>query len=398
MKKRLFAFVLTAVMLLGTAVTPTFAVTEGLENFKKVNTYAEQFADVASGAWYHDVVAAAYEYGLMKGSADDAFNPDGNVTIAEALALAARLHSIYYGNGGEFQQGAVWYQVYVDYAIENDIIWDDQFSDYTAKADRNDFAEILASALPASALPVINHVTLLPDVKRTNPYAPAIFLLYNAGILSGSDERGTFNPGSNIKRCEVAAIIVRMADTTERKTLTIGQEMTATEFLTDLVKTEGVKKQYDSGEEYYSLQGRSYTGLVYSNGGDPYESELMLYLETEGYFAISMWDGLPDGNSWKVEYYNELRLQNSPNGPYVGSGGYALEGERSRGTLSIDPATFNENTTVQFSDFDGDASERAAMEEDFVNTMCNFALPLMEQYYLIPYGYSLADLGFTSMD
>jgi hypothetical protein len=52
----------------------------------------------------------------MQGSSAAVFNPSGNITIAEALTIAARVCNIYNGGTGEFTQSGIWYQAYVDYA------------------------------------------------------------------------------------------------------------------------------------------------------------------------------------------------------------------------------------------------------------------------------------------
>ena len=44
----------------------------------------------------------------------------------------------------------------------------------------------------------------------------AVYLFYRAGILSGVDAKGTFNANDNIKRSEVAAILIRMMDPSVR--------------------------------------------------------------------------------------------------------------------------------------------------------------------------------------
>ena len=51
------------------------------------------FTDVPADAWFAPNVQAAYELDLMTGSSATTFNPNGNLTIAEALVLACRLHS-----------------------------------------------------------------------------------------------------------------------------------------------------------------------------------------------------------------------------------------------------------------------------------------------------------------
>ena len=43
-----------------------------------------------------------------------------------------------------------------------------------------------------------------------------VYTLYRAGIIAGSDEYGTFNPDSRIRRSEVAAILVRILDASKR--------------------------------------------------------------------------------------------------------------------------------------------------------------------------------------
>ena len=42
------------------------------------------------------------------------------------------------------------------------------------------------------------------------PGAAAVYKLYRAGILQGNDTAHTCNPGANIRRSEVAAILTRM--------------------------------------------------------------------------------------------------------------------------------------------------------------------------------------------
>ena len=83
--KRMISAILVLVCLL--ALAPAASAAGSLSNFKRINTYENNFTDVPAASWYAESVSAAYEFGLMKGSAADKFNPDGSVTIAEALAM-----------------------------------------------------------------------------------------------------------------------------------------------------------------------------------------------------------------------------------------------------------------------------------------------------------------------
>lgn len=187
----------------------------GLDAFHKVNTYySGTFYDVSSSDWFDENVERAYELGLMKGMSDNAFDPNSSVTVAQAITLAARLHSIYYTGEEHFvQSGQNWYDVYVTYARDNGILQGAYNYDYPIS--RGDFAHILAKAFPSEALPVIDSDIYFDDVKSSTPYKSDIYLLAQAGIIRGAfNAFGTldFSPSNGITRAEVAAIVTRMAD------------------------------------------------------------------------------------------------------------------------------------------------------------------------------------------
>ena len=193
--KRLLAAGL-AVAMLGSV--PAFAAgTDGLEHFQPVAAYSDGlFTDLDAGGWYMENVKTAYELGLMKGIGSGSFSPDGTISLGETIALAARVHSIYETGEADFVQGSPWYQVYVDYAAENGIFTGSASTDYGAPATRSQFAAILAAALPEEALEPINTVDdgMIPDVPVGAANYDAIYLLYRAGVLTGSDGKGTYNP------------------------------------------------------------------------------------------------------------------------------------------------------------------------------------------------------------
>ena len=224
--KRIMLMLLTIVMLLN-IVAVASAANAGLDNFKQVNSYNQgMFTDVKSADWFSGSVATAYELGLVNGATATTFKPTSNLTVAETIVLACRLHNIYNGGTGKIEQNSqlnnaqntAWYQIYVDYALANKVIpW--TYNDYNAKITRKNFANIIANALPKEALTQINNIAngAIHDV----PDDEKIYLLYRAGILTGNDKYGTFNPNSTIQRSEVAAIVVRMADASYRKTFVI---------------------------------------------------------------------------------------------------------------------------------------------------------------------------------
>ena len=155
----------------------------------------------------------------MSGTSATEFSPASQVTAAQAITMAARLHKIYTTGNGDFAASSPWYKSYTDYAQSQKIISSAPSSPNMALT-RQEFAAILANALPDNALPQVNQIAdgVLPDVYRSDT---AIYKLYRAGILTGNDSKGTFLPNSSISRAEAAAILVRMADPNSRMLLTL---------------------------------------------------------------------------------------------------------------------------------------------------------------------------------
>lgn len=212
MKKRLLALLLAGVLLVGSAGAA----------FSATKTYTPgQFTDVAANAWYNTSVKKVYELGLMSGSSATTFNPNGMFTVAEALTVAGRMHSLAHGGNGVMPAAGAWYQGSVNYCLQNKLITADQFDSYTRSATRSEMAGVIRAALPDDQWKAINSVSALPDVNMGNEYAQAIFDLYNAGVFTGSDDYGMFQPYAYITRAEVAAIVARCADPSQRKTLSL---------------------------------------------------------------------------------------------------------------------------------------------------------------------------------
>ena len=179
------------------------------------------FLDVPSDSWYYSSVKAAWENGLIDGVTANEFNPNATLTVAQAIKLAAALHQL--DRTGEVSLkngGANWYDSFVNYAVTNDIIEQD-YANYTkaqmnAPVTRGEFVHIFHGA--EEAYKAINTVAdnAIPDVKATDKFAPEIYKFYRAGILTGSDAKGTFHSASTIKRSEAAAILLRMFDAAAR--------------------------------------------------------------------------------------------------------------------------------------------------------------------------------------
>ena len=183
------------------------------------------FVDVPVSAWYADAVRDAWANGLIDGVDATHFEPDGSLTVAQAIKLAAALHQRIENGTVTLKNGSPWYRSYLEYAVEHDVI-EESYLGYSAAAlnapvQRAEFAHILyGAAKPYAAINEIG-ANALPDVKTGDRYADEIYTLYRAGVLTGSDRNGTFYPTSLIRRSEAAAILIRAFDEEARRTLTL---------------------------------------------------------------------------------------------------------------------------------------------------------------------------------
>lgn len=180
--------------------------------FRKNLTYAGHFRDVPGGAWYANAVRRAYETGMVNGESAELFAPNGKVTAAEAVTLAARYLSLYYADGHCFTGSGAWYRPYYDYLA----VWgiDAGQDNPDAPIKRSEFARLLARVLPDGAAGGSKAVSF-PDVPASASYAASVDKLAQNGIVAGSDD-GLFHPDSNLTRAEMAQIVARMVDRSMR--------------------------------------------------------------------------------------------------------------------------------------------------------------------------------------
>ena len=189
------------------------------------------FSDVKATDWFAEAVSEAVALGLINGKGTDAsgknrFDPNGNITLAEAVKLAACMNQLSAEGAVTLTNGSPWYESYADYGKKHFLTasgkgfsYDSVMAAPNQIINRAQFAWLFAHAVPASALPEVNAIpdNAIPDVKSgTEPYYDEIYTLYRAGIINGSDKNGSFLPASNIKRSEVAAIVVRMMEPERR--------------------------------------------------------------------------------------------------------------------------------------------------------------------------------------
>ncbi len=179
-----------------------------------------EYPDVAADAWYgaagENTVSDVTRLGFFVGRDDGCFAPEAPLTLAEAVKLAAVVHSTYAGDGDPFDQtaGEHWYDTYQEYAVQAGILYDWEFGELTQPATRLQMAYLFRRAIPQREL------VKTPGDQQRSPadidgelerYQRSVRDLYWYGVLQGADEAGNFYPDRTVTRAEAAAILVRLA-------------------------------------------------------------------------------------------------------------------------------------------------------------------------------------------
>lgn len=180
------------------------------------------FLDADESAWYgsqqQGVIKSVVQLGIMNGYTDGTFHPIGNITLSEAIKMAAVVHATCNNQTISFSasDGGKWYDAYLNYCVKNRIVSSDEYSSLDAYATRAQIAHFFAKA--TSDFAVVNDVDYdyIPDVSERSEYADEILSLYRAGILTGDERTRAFRPSDTITRAEAAAIISRVALPTMR--------------------------------------------------------------------------------------------------------------------------------------------------------------------------------------
>ncbi|MCM1150263.1 MAG: S-layer homology domain-containing protein [Butyricicoccus sp.] len=237
MKKKLLTVLLTACLLLAGLAGlggDAGALNYGMDAFAPIRAYDGHFTDVKQGDWFYGSVASLYELGLTEGQSATGFGAGSSVSLAEAVSFAARIHSTYYFGSPSFGPalfdgaGGDWYGPCVAYLQSSGVIDGSFDGSWRRAATRAETAYILSRVLPGYELGELNYDAVdagygsgryITDVRSSTPYAEEILTLYIAGVVTGSDDSGSFLPYSEITRAELAAMLTRVVYPEKRVSL-----------------------------------------------------------------------------------------------------------------------------------------------------------------------------------
>ncbi|MBR5228365.1 MAG: S-layer homology domain-containing protein [Firmicutes bacterium] len=203
------------------------------------------FSDVKESDWYYPYVMELYERGGVNGMGDGTFNPNGTVTAAEFMAIAARLVTPQYINMSSASEG--WAFPYYDALVKAKIVSPYQYkrsmntyidmSNYleypglNRKMIRNMMAEMLYDMADYRN----EDMSILPNIENNIPDSgkcgKEALWAYSAGILTGKTG-GYFEPSGYMTRAEMCTVFCRLMNYVAREEVVVKD-------ITELIKTKG---------------------------------------------------------------------------------------------------------------------------------------------------------------
>ena len=187
------------------------------------------FADVDADAWYHDGVHYCLAEGLMVGTSDTAFAPQGTTSRAMVVTILWRLEGgpvvNYAMRFGDVPQDQ-WYSEAVRWAASQGIVagYDNGSFGPHDPITREQLAAILYRYAQCGGADVSmgedTNILSYLDALEVSEYAiPTMQWACGAGIIQGTGDGSTLSPGAGASRAETATMLQRF--------LTAGEDRTA---------------------------------------------------------------------------------------------------------------------------------------------------------------------------
>ena len=186
-----------------------------------VGAFADSsFSDVKEGSWYFDNVTRMASLNMLNGYPDGSFRPAGTITNGEFLTVLMKALS----GSTEFEKtGEHWASGVLSAAVNKKVCSSDELTEedldtlitraeaakYTFNAVKNLLHEKDVDTNGISSM-----IVDMDSVKESG-CSDQLIDVYARGIVTG-DDKGRFNPASNISRCEAATLVLRAYDASIR--------------------------------------------------------------------------------------------------------------------------------------------------------------------------------------
>lgn len=239
------------------------------DTIANMSTYT--FPDLVSNHWAYAGIKLCYDRGILVGYPDGSFAADENITWAQAITVAARIHSIYYNEqlSDIMSESDLWFKPYYDYCSLHGLI--PSGAPQYAKLDktdinRYDLAYIFSRTIASKDLAPVSDLNIPDLASIPSKYVSSVKQMYAAGIMNGMD-RNAFDGSSYATRAQIAEVIARLLVPSER----VGHDIRANSDMAAFeANLENDSVAVQVGKRYFCIY-KTYTGpqteqfALYSN-------------------------------------------------------------------------------------------------------------------------------------
>ena len=174
-----------------------------------------KFSDVPSSHWASTSITEMADKGIMSGIGNNLFAPSQQLSNAEFITMLVR--QFYSDKMGA--EGSTWYAPFMAGAKSANILTGTNVGSNeglaTSTINRYDMAQLMYNVLKAEGI----NTTPLSDTSKVadwasvpSTYRDAVSVCYNMGMLSGVDNKGTFNGTGVMDRAQAAVVMSRLLE------------------------------------------------------------------------------------------------------------------------------------------------------------------------------------------
>lgn len=228
-----------------------------------------KFTDVPDSHWASSSITEMADKGIMSGIGNNLFAPSNTLTGAEFVTMIVR--HFYEDKLGT--EGEKWYSEFMDAAKSANILTG---TNVTAEGtiNRYDMAQLMYNVLKAENI----STTPLPDTSKVadwssvpSTYRDAVSVCYNMGMLTGVDNKGTFNGTGNMDRAQAAVVMDRLLEVCSGGTPSTPEKPAGSLTLTNdnILYIKGDGSKYENGVFHLYNSGFEGTGgyITFNNPG-----------------------------------------------------------------------------------------------------------------------------------
>ena len=174
-----------------------------------------KFTDVPSSHWASTSITEMADKGIMSGIGNNLFAPSQQLSNAEFITMLVR--QFYSDKLGT--EGSAWYAPFMAAAKSANILTGTSVGSNeglaTSTINRYDMAQLMYNVLKAEGI----NTTPLSDTSKVadwdsvpSTYRDAVSVCYNMGMLTGVDNKGTFNGTGVMDRAQAAVVMSRLIE------------------------------------------------------------------------------------------------------------------------------------------------------------------------------------------